>query len=272
MAFPGFVQVVKAVVSGVRVADLPPDAFLGVEPGMVGRQVVQVKVGVRGEERSHQRPFVPGGAIHKQVNHLPAHPCAQALQQGEEGLCIAFGPAHQPMSARERGHPTEDVAPLAVFTAGGYPDAPAPVGPDPAEAGMFGEVRLIFENEEVPFSQAAEFFLPGEGTSRLLRLWPFAGLGAARRNAAAGAPPRWDRPTPLGAGRSAPAVLEGAQQLVHRSCGSDAPMGPRSSLLGELGRAKRQRRALDGRPAGEARAEQGDPSSDHRRGEWAGVK
>ena len=73
------------------------------------------------------------------------------------------------MSARERGHPTEDVEPLAVFALGGYPNALAPAGPDPAEAGMFGEARLIFENQDVSFSQAAEFFLSGDGTSRLPR-------------------------------------------------------------------------------------------------------
>src|SRR6266851_5306921 len=88
---PSLVEVSEPVIGGAFVADLAPDTFLGIQTRLIGRQVVQVQVQMRGQELIDQPTSVPGGAVDIEVDGLAAQALTQTAQQGQKGRRVAFG-------------------------------------------------------------------------------------------------------------------------------------------------------------------------------------
>src|SRR5713101_882513 len=182
-----------------------------------------MEIRVESQELIDEWAFVPGGAIHIEVDDFPPQAVAQTAQHGQKGLGIALGHTHHPMPTEQRCHPAEDVQSLAVFAARRHAHAFAASRPQAAEAGMFGEARLVFKHQDVAGPQMAQFFLTAGETFRPLPSWPAgrrsrggssdspadaasSGLGepsGALRSVGADEPPKWDRPTPRAAVRVA---------------------------------------------------------------------
>jgi hypothetical protein len=51
------------MIRGALVADLAPDSLLGVQAGLVGREIVQSEIGMVSEKPPHQGTFVPARAV-----------------------------------------------------------------------------------------------------------------------------------------------------------------------------------------------------------------
>src|SRR5579863_2027767 len=169
---PSLVPVSEPAIAGAFVAHLAPDALLGIQAWLIGRQVGQMQIGMRGQELIDERTSVPGGAVDIEVDGLAAQALTQAAQQSQKGMRVAFGQAHQAVPPEQRSHPTKNIEPLAVFAARGDVRPLPAASPESAEARMLGKSSFVFKHQNVAGTQTAQFFLTGGGIFRPLPPWP----------------------------------------------------------------------------------------------------
>ena len=72
-------------------AQLPPDRFLGIEPGQVGRQVGHLDLGVGCQVLLHPRSPMPARSVYEQVHNLSSPPPPQAVEQGTKPWVLPRG-------------------------------------------------------------------------------------------------------------------------------------------------------------------------------------
>ena len=161
---PDRVEFREPPVGGRLVPNAAPDPLLGVQGGLVPREIVKAQARVSVEERVHGLPLVPPRAIDIQPDCVPVQPSVEMPECLEEARPVAPGHLDHATPAEEGRHPAAEVKPSVVLARRGEPEALAPLRPPAAEAGMEREARLIRERDGLGRSQAAEFFLAGVGT------------------------------------------------------------------------------------------------------------
>mgnify|MGYP001572442175 CR=1 FL=1 len=221
---PDGVEIVEPPVGGGFVANATPDTFLGIQRGLVARQIVQSQSRVRMEELPDRVSLMPRGAIHVEPNPVAPESAIERLEDRQEPLPIPSRGAHQAIPPQQRRHPTGEIEPLVMLAGRGNPKALAPEGPPPPQPRMTSKTRLILEDDGFVGSQGVQFFLTSAGSvgRRPDALagthgWPAsdrirtgastsapAGPSAQSRSAASDGRPAWARPI----------APEGAQKLV----------------------------------------------------------
>jgi len=205
------------MIRGALVADLAPDSLLGVQAGLVGREIVQPEIAMASEKSPHQGTFVPARAVDEEMNDLPPETCPETLEEPKEALGVPPRDSNHAVKTPKRCHPAKHIESFLVLTGSGDSNAlpdPTPHSPKP---GVLRESRLVFKDQDVPWAELTEFFLACGGTSRHPRPSPggkhtlpvsagtqngaansgLAEPSALRQSGAEDEPRRWARPKSL---------------------------------------------------------------------------
>ena len=161
---PDGVEFREPAVRRCLIPNAAPDPLLGVQGGLVPREVVQAQTRVGAEEGVHDVPLVPARAIDVEPDRIPPEPGVQLAQRVEEAGAIPTGCPDHPAPTEQRRHPAPEVEARAVLAVRGDPEALAALAPPAPEAGVQAKAGLIREGDGLGRSQALEFFLAGAGT------------------------------------------------------------------------------------------------------------
>ncbi len=182
---PNCIQIGKPAIGGGLVPDAPPDALLGIQAGLVPRQVFQPQPRVSSQKRVHRSALVPSGAVDVEPDRVAAEPTVQVAKRLQETGPVAFGQAEHPAPAEEGCHPAAQVEAGVMLAGRGDAEPFAALAPSPTQAGMEGKPGLIRERDGLVRGERLEFFLASAGT-RVPR-WPGPG-GNCNWLASAGTP------------------------------------------------------------------------------------
>jgi len=219
---PNGVECLEPAVRGGFVPHTAPDPLLGIQGGLVPRQVVQVQPGMGLQEALHLGPAVPASAIDVQPNRVPFEAAIEMSKSHQKPSAIPSGRSHHALASQEGRHPSRQIESLAVLARSRNPQALSALGPAPAHPGMQGEASLILKDEGLVRAQRREFFLPSAesvGPRRPVLAdrhgWPVlagsptgasisgpGGPSARSRTGASGGPPTWGHPIVLGGGQT----------------------------------------------------------------------
>ncbi len=167
------------------VSNAAPDPLLGVQAGLVPREIVEPEARVGPEEVVHRVALVPAGAIDVEPNRVAAQPPVELAERLEKPGPVAVRKAEDPAATEERRHPPPEVEPGAVLARGRDAKPLAGLAPPAPQTGVEGEAGLILEGDGVVRAECLEFFLAGAGTPALR--WPGPG-GSCNWPASAGSP------------------------------------------------------------------------------------
>lgn len=135
-------------VGGHLVTNQMPNSFLGIEFWMIGRKINQNNSLLFLEESPNACPFVPRGSIHIQENSLERfEPVGDVSQERQKTFGVALGAAHQSVPSLKRSHPAKQVEPFVVLTASWNGRLRSSLGPNPSQARVNREPRLVGEQE-----------------------------------------------------------------------------------------------------------------------------
>src|SRR3989338_5942548 len=143
---PSSLEILKPAVGGRFVAHTPPDALLGIQRRLIGRQVIQRKSAVGAQELSDDFALMPAGAIDVQPNPITLEPSVQVPEYHQETLAVPLGSSHQTIPPQKRSHPPREVEPLVMLAGRGNPQTLPLWGPPSSQARMQGKARLILKD------------------------------------------------------------------------------------------------------------------------------
>ena len=170
--FPGRIQAFKPAIGSCLIADLTPEAFLQVQAGLVRWQILQAQPDMCLKKEFHLFSSMPAGSIDIQPDRIPFEPLIEMLEAAQESFSIPLRQPHEALSTQERGHPAEDIEPLAML-AGGRDAKPFPsLGPTDSQTRMGRETGFVLKDEGLRGSQGPQFFLTICGTACFLRPGP----------------------------------------------------------------------------------------------------
>jgi len=269
---PRRIEMLKPAVGGRFVAHTPPDALLGIQRRLIGRQILQVEPTMGRQEAPDDVAPMPTGAIDVQPQPIPSEPPAQVPEHQHEALPVPFGGSHEPVPSQQRRHPSREIEPLMMLAGRGNPQPRAPKGPPSPKARMQGKARFILKDDGLARSQGLEFFLTDAGTAwhrpsapAGTHDWPASdetptgastsGLAAPSsrcQTPASSAPPVWAHPTAPAAAQRPGATAPAAAPADGEGRASVGPGGRDGAWASSSARPRRSARASTGSSSSES--------------------
>lgn len=245
-SLPNSIEIPEPAIRSCLIADLPPDALLRVQSGLVAGQVSQTQSSIRTKELLDLIAHVPSGSIYIQPDRVTRQPSAEQCQALQKFFPVTGRCPHQPRASQHGRYPAKDIQPLTMLAGRRNPKPLPSLSPSHTQARMQAEAGFVFKDHCFPRPQVPEFFLtPSETSSHLLLVlecrnsWPVsadnpidasnsepAAPSALSRTAAAGAAPASAHPTGRG---SIPALMAPSPNLLPPAYGalrSSVPVGP----------------------------------------------
>lgn len=103
--------------------------------------------------------FMPSGSIDIEPNHVTFEPPIEMLQATQESFSVPLRQPHQALSAQQRGHPAEDIEPLAMLAGGRDAKPFSSLSPTDPQTGMGCETGFVLKDDRLPGSEGSKFFL-----------------------------------------------------------------------------------------------------------------
>jgi len=263
---PRRLEILKPAVGGRFIAHPPPNALLGIQRWLIGRQVLQVEPGMGVQELSDDVAPMPTSAIDIQPHPIPPQSTNQMSEHHHESRAVPVGRSHQTVPSQKWRHPPREVEPFVMLAGCGNPKT-LPLGsPPPSQARMQGEARLILKDDGLAPAQRLEFFLTDAGTARHppsapagTHGWPASGetpTGASTsalaapssrcQTPASSAPPAWAHPTAREAAQRPGASAPDAAPVCGGGRESIGPVGRDGAWALPTARPRRSSRAPTG--------------------------
>jgi hypothetical protein len=160
---PDDIEFREPPVGGGLVPNPTPHPLLGVQGGLVSRQVGEPEARMSLEEGIDVVPLVPARAIDIEPDRVAPEPPVEMPERLEKARPIAPRQPNHAAPAKERRHPAAEVKARVVLAGRGDPEALAALRPPAAEPGMEREAGLIREGDGFVRAERLEFFLAGVG-------------------------------------------------------------------------------------------------------------
>jgi len=160
---PKEIEAFKPIIRCGLIANLTPDPFLSVQPGLISRQISQTKSHMISYKQINFRTFMPSGPVYIEPDGIPSQTAIKMFQTRDKSLSIAPRPAHHPLATQQRSHPSKKIQSFAVLARGRNAQPPPSLCPPPAQSRVKRKARLVFKDDRFLRGQRPEFFLrPGE--------------------------------------------------------------------------------------------------------------
>jgi hypothetical protein len=165
---PDQFQVFKPTIRRRFVSTLFPDSFLGIQPRLIRRKIVQAESRMSSEKVVDRLAFVPAGSVHIKPDRVVAKSSIEMSQNLHEPLPVSSLCPNHAEASQKRRHPTRQIKTLLVLARCRDAKRMSSLSPPPPQSGMQAEPCLILKNHRLPCPQILKFFLtPGEIASPL---------------------------------------------------------------------------------------------------------
>jgi hypothetical protein len=169
---PNKIETFEPTIRRSLIPHLTPDPFLGIEPGLVRRQVPEAKAPVCSYKEVNILPFMPSGPVYIQPDRIAAQRAAKMLQAGNKPFSVSVRPPDRSPSTRKRGNPSKQIQPLAMLARRRNTQPLPPLCPSYPQTGMQRKPRFVFKDDDLLGTQSPEFFLRPYESAWPLRSWP----------------------------------------------------------------------------------------------------
>ena len=168
---PDGVEIFEPSIGRRFVPDAPPDPLLGIQAGLIARQVVQAEAGMGLQESLHLVAPMPDRPIDIQPDRVASEPAIEMPETREEPGAIPPWGAHHTVAPQAGSHPPGEIEPLPVLAGRRNAQPLPPFGPAPPQARVQREPGLIQEGHGLPRTQGGEFFFNARWKRRASLVW-----------------------------------------------------------------------------------------------------
>lgn len=150
---------------------IPAFLLLGVQTGLIRRQVIQMKSFMGADILVHGHALMPTSPIHIEPDRICPQASREMSQDFQESLSVAPFCSNHAMPTQKRRHPARNIETMLMLAGRRDAKALSFLGPNPPQPRMQAESRLILEDHGLPRTQILKFFLRRGETAWLPPFW-----------------------------------------------------------------------------------------------------
>ena len=116
--YPNMVESFKPTIRRGFIPNLTPDPLLGIQTGLITRQVPQTKSHMSSHKQINLLPLMPSGSVHIKPDGIPSESAIKILQASNKSPSISSRPSDHPSPTQQRSDPSKQIQSLAMLARG----------------------------------------------------------------------------------------------------------------------------------------------------------
>ena len=158
-AIPNKIETFKPKISRRFIPNLTPDPLLGIQPGLITRQIPQTKSHMGSYKQINFLPLMPSRPVYIKPDGMPSESAIKILQTGNKSLSISPRSSDHPPPTRQGSYPSKQIQPFTMLTRGRNTQPLPSFCPSHTQTRIKRKPRFVLKDYGLLWTQELEFFL-----------------------------------------------------------------------------------------------------------------
>ena len=148
-SIPNKIETFEPTIRRGFIPNLAPDPLLGIQPGLITRQVPQAKSHMSSYKQVNFLSLMPSGPVHIKPNRIASESAIKILQASNKSPSISSEPSDHPSPTQQRGDPSKQIQSLAILVRGRNAQALSSPRPPHTLPRMKRKSRLVLKDADL---------------------------------------------------------------------------------------------------------------------------